>query len=1159
MPDGPPVCLISGFPGVGKSSLARKLMAAVPEYGGKAVMVEMQDDLTQDDFLLDLAQELSANGLDALADAVTSGGDLNRALGAVLNEEVLIVIDEFQRTFQEDAATPIDAWVKFFGRLANRPNILGRLLLLSNRQIEEGRWSEPFMRRALPAPTPEEAESLLETLLQQHQVTDTVPLERRREIVNWLGCNPRALNLLAASLELESLDTLIGLCPEAWEARDRSVSPNLLRRLEIEILERSIARQPHPIQVFLRHFSVYRKAVEPCALELLAPGGVSVADLQRDLISRYVLEHRNGWYTLHPIAREIMLDRLRIKPTDFASAHSAASQYYTRHFTGARLLDSGKLGGYFIESRYHLTQARRTEDLQGIADRFLEHLKATTTGVTPVPRDARVRDERIVTLSAALSKPGPKTLHYHLARLLEARGQGDDMRGALVHARIALGPKAPHDAWLLCAKLADRVEGVKDAISLLQQGIKVVPASGNLFSLYQYCAELLARADRLDDAISLLQQGIKVPGMTSLSSLYQYCAELLARADRLDDAISLLQQGIGIIAVDQSAFVLYVVFGSILSRAGRYEEAIRILKEGMRMLPSGSIAGRPRVVELALYLCAAQRNFEALSAILTGTGPDAIDEQQKVLGEILAFQVAGQWEDAAKRAAEGREKYPTYLHLAVQEAFSHLCVGDALGAEEALNRFPNWRPLSTGNPTAWLRAFIALCAGQQKESRNHLETYLGRPLEDSEQSNREMLLRLWDIPAEPGNTLCPAYCFPMLPPSLTGLQAPVTRNSVFVPSVLDTLPPIASATTPKPSPAPAPTPTAVTEALHEEVDSQPLRLLHLSDLHFTPDTRVVIKTQPLIDDLGKLGVRRLDYLVISGDITNWDNEVGYEKACEFVKELMERFSLHLEYCILVPGNHDMKDNGAYELWQTGMPEPKDEECVAEGKIRLVRHPERYPRRVLPFAENFFQPLTDKEYPLDYTAQGLVFTFSEARVQFLTLNSCWQIDKYNTKRSSIHIEALMQAIGEANRQRDAHGINGDGMLRIAVWHHAVRGSEQMKDITFLDHLRTNGVQLCLHGDTHEIQRDRTPYWQEHGMEIIGAGSFASPATGRPESTPCLYNLLEIKRDLSSIRVHTRRQVKIDGAWEGAFEWPDPDDSTKRIAYYDIDMQTACVLR
>lgn len=77
-----------------------------------------------------------------------------------------------------------------------------------------------------------------------------------------------------------------------------------------------------------------------------------------------------------------------------------------------------------------------------------------------------------------------------------------------------------------------------------------------------------------------------------------------------------------------------------------------------------------------------------------------------------------------------------------------------------------------------------------------------------------------------------------------------------------------------------------------------------------------------------------------------------------------------------------------------------------------------------------------------------------------------------------------------------------------------------------------------------------------MEILGAGSFGSAAEGRPESTPRLYNMLEVSVDPktkrhTSIRVHTREQRKAEEAWQGYHAWENPD-GRGRVPFFDIEL-------
>jgi len=152
--------------------------------------------------------------------------------------------------------------------------------------------------------------------------------------------------------------------------------------------------------------------------------------------------------------------------------------------------------------------------------------------------------------------------------------------------------------------------------------------------------------------------------------------------------------------------------------------------------------------------------------------------------------------------------------------------------------------------------------------------------------------------------------------------------------------------------------------------------------------------------------------------------------------------------------------------------------------------------------------------------------------------------------------VISAIEQADEQVAAAIEAGDlkrkqPILRFAVWHHAASGPEMMQDIDFISNLQQCGVRVCLHGDVHEKRCDLVGYKTGKEMQIVGAGSFGSPAKGRPEATPRLYNLLEIQPDFSSIRVHTREQRKAKGAWQGWHEWPNPNGSG-RVPFFDIEL-------
>ena len=52
-------------------------------------------------------------------------------------------------------------------------------------------------------------------------------------------------------------------------------------------------------------------------------------------------------------------------------------------------------------------------------------------------------------------------------------------------------------------------------------------------------------------------------------------------------------------------------------------------------------------------------------------------------------------------------------------------------------------------------------------------------------------------------------------------------------------------------------------------------------------------------------------IVISGDVTDRGNDVGFERAREFVQLLIEELRCSSQRCILVPGNHDVQESEEY--------------------------------------------------------------------------------------------------------------------------------------------------------------------------------------------------------------------------------------------------------
>jgi tetratricopeptide (TPR) repeat protein len=843
--NGPPVCFLQGFAGVGKTDIARDFRELAEKAGRKpSVINEVADRATPDvlESLMELSMVLSQQGLPEMEHVLFEerAPNLAYALEKALKRPVVMVLDEAQRFFRVESGAPLPEMKGILAYLRNRQDLPGRLLLLSDRIVEDARWSEWIPKRTVTKLEPDEAIIALNAKLEEAGVEADISDERKHEVVRDLDYNPRGIEALVGALRYDSLDEIIESKPGLWAVRDRGISRDFLKALERDLLERTLRHLDEAVQRKLWFLAVHRRSFKREALERLTANKDESSELRSILVTRFLLRQYKGALSLNPIVREVSLSHLRQEPAEFKQAHSVAADYHKRHFEAKGIVGAqARLGASFAELRYHLVQANREDELALIGQRFTAHLKQEIKSVSPVPKDREELDERIAVLTVLLGSGGAKGLEYHLARCLQRRGGRGDVDKAISHARRAID-RGIAPSWVLLADLLGKAGKTEEAVALLKEGIQVIPPEKNLFSLYQMCADLLAKAGKTEEAVALLKEGIQViPPEQNLFSLYQICADLLAKAGNTEEAVALLKEGIQVIPPDKSLFSLYQICADLLARAGNTEEGVALLKEGIQVIPPDknlfslyqtlsevhcrrgrideAIAcqreglsriptqyGGYKLAEGALYLCVASGSQGTLDEILAGTGSHALGPQQAVLGRVLRFQMQGDWHRAATMAGAARAQFPPYFALAAEEAFSYLAAGDPDAAWSALTSFPNL-VLGTGAPHVWVAVFIHLRRGRRDEASTALSTYLGRPADESRELNEGFLLRLWDQQEVSTGSSRLCFHFPLLPPSITG-QSQAVRRVPFGQPVLPTSPSRAPASAAPASHPPAATP-----------------------------------------------------------------------------------------------------------------------------------------------------------------------------------------------------------------------------------------------------------------------------------------------------------------------------------------------------------------
>jgi predicted MPP superfamily phosphohydrolase len=303
-------------------------------------------------------------------------------------------------------------------------------------------------------------------------------------------------------------------------------------------------------------------------------------------------------------------------------------------------------------------------------------------------------------------------------------------------------------------------------------------------------------------------------------------------------------------------------------------------------------------------------------------------------------------------------------------------------------------------------------------------------------------------------------------------------------------------------------------------------IVHVSDLHIEPGDRPDVMAKALIADLKGLGTEHVDFVVISGDPVNKGWRGGYQVAIKFTRILQEQYGLKADGVLLVPGNHDVdyEQSGKsyiYESKYSGvtMP-PRGVPCGDHGWLRI--DPASYKNRFLGFS-SFFKAVYGNSYTRDPGEQYTMIARRDLRTVFLGLNTCVEIDHINEVSPCIDESALFNGIDQAAKHSSAD------WLRIAVWHHPVRGERAIKNDDFIEHLVVAGFHVGMHGDIHKPERYMRELDSVRGLRIVGAGTFASDSKLLPPGLPRQYNILEVDVRKRKVLVRSRKREGGGQVW------------------------------
>ncbi len=762
------ICIVEGFSGLGKTSIARQLQLKSISASCKALLLTLPDGaLSIDDFYLELAAELSSMDIYGLEEAISNNKPLTIALRKILERENLwIIIDEFQNV-SDDAGQLMEEVQRLIGSISTH-STKGKIVAFSNQIIQRGKWLDQVVFKKLGGPTNEEALSRLENLMHDKGIVEKIEDAKKRDIIRILGNNPRAINIFTDRWRWASnLDELLGEIPEIWEARDQEISPRLLKELEEQLIRKGLERFTQDEIRIIEGLSVLRKPFQKEAIERM-PIKMEEATRMREKFQQYFfLENNLSWFSFHPILKEICKLKLSSNRERFKKANAKAAEYYTRHFTQSNLKKPGKLGGYFVEARYHLIMAQSEDKLQQVAANFEFFIRATIKTVSPIPVARQLLDERIGLLTAFLGSGGPKGLEFHLAKCLEKRGMEGDDKQALIHAKRAVGLETPVEAWLVKMRLETKVKGLLTAIDTGYIALSRTAAVPNAI-LYQSCAELMDKAGQVDEAIKLLKDGIaKIPAGNNSFALYQSCAELMDKAGQVDEAIKLLKDGIAKIPAANSVVSLYQSCAELMDKAGQVDEAIKLLKDGIAKIPVSN-QGYKLSEQLTLICYRDSRESE-----LDELAGNSAKHYQAIFAKLLKSYSIGSYEKIMEQYDSADFTSKTSVGFSSQVAFGLLISGQYLDAETIIEKSKIQPGYSLGG--TWLLALNAYKNKREEEAKKYFkEIHLAYNVKNDLSTND--FVSFWYEYRKERNS--PFYYFPHLPESLTGYTLKLSACSL---------------------------------------------------------------------------------------------------------------------------------------------------------------------------------------------------------------------------------------------------------------------------------------------------------------------------------------------------------------------------------------------
>ena len=243
------------------------------------------------------------------------------------------------------------------------------------------------------------------------------------------------------------------------------------------------------------------------------------------------------------------------------------------------------------------------------------------------------------------------------------------------------------------------------------------------------------------------------------------------------------------------------------------------------------------------------------------------------------------------------------------------------------------------------------------------------------------------------------------------------------------------------------------------MDTDMITWLHLSDLHLRHSYDADVVIQKLLEDISKFIIDnsfKLDFIILSGDVSYSSKPEEYELVAKFLDKLLEVTKLNKNRLFLVPGNHDI-DRVAISPGSQYISENLTDRDVIN---KLLANDVDRPFILKRFHQygQFIREYMEGNIVFDDNSYYYVkiIDVNSSKVAILGLNSAWLSASDNDQGKLALGEIQIRRALEDGKEADIH---------VAVMHHPfdwLRGFDKRE----MESMLNKNCEFILHGHLHE---------------------------------------------------------------------------------------------